>query len=162
MSTFPEWYLSVPQPKWGEAHSLKAGQGSIWEGEIPARNSHMHSRRKLWYFYPSRSSEGTWSVSTLPAPDLMWLEARVGFPCSWGADGARLCNVGCGDNAAPHGTEMLWERRTLRNKCRNIKCSPRMQNPGFTEATGKLSLNSACSERPSGSSEIPSALRKTL
>lgn len=56
----------------------------------------------------------------------------------------------------------LRERRTLRNKCIHIKCSPRMQNPGFTETTGKLSLNSACSERPSGSPEIPSALRKTL
>lgn len=92
----------------------------------------------------------------------------MGFPCSWGTDGARLCNVGCGDRdampqpAAPHGTELVWERRTHRNRYVDMKCSPRIQNPGFTEVTGKLSLNSACSERPSGSSEIPLALRKTL
>lgn len=92
----------------------------------------------------------------------------MGFPCSWGADGARLCNVGCGDGqpmsrpAAPRGTELVWERTAPRNRHINIKCSPKLQNPGFTEGTGKLSLNSACSERPSGSSEIPLALRKTL
>lgn len=153
-----------------QAHShSRAAFGKVkFQQEIPKQRAHMHSRRKLWYFYLSRSSEGTRSVSTFPASDLMWLEPRVGFPCSWGADGARLCNLRCEDKdpmpwlAAPRGTELVWERRTHRNRHANIKCSPKIQNPGFTEVTGKLSLNSACSECPSGSSEIALALRKTL
>lgn len=99
-------------PKWGAGSQLEQGRAAFGEikfqHEIPEQRAHRHSRRKLWYFYLSHR---TWSVSTFPASDLMWLGPRVGFPCSWGADGARLCNVGCGDSepmprpAAPYDTQ---------------------------------------------------------
>lgn len=93
-----ERYLNVPLSKWG-ACSVTAGHGSLWEGKLSERNSRSaipHAQQKLQCFYLNHSTEGTWSVSTFPASDLMWPKPHVGFPCGWEQMCARLCRVGSG------------------------------------------------------------------